>query len=403
LIFCCVFPACWKNQTGKPVIFDDLDVKDPGDYTVRVLLFKNVDQCVLSSSAGFSVRNSEMELLAHFGEDAKSVTTSIQDGKINCGGPAFDGSVIIVPDKDSLLSINSRPYRGNFKISISADGQKLAVINALGIEKYLAGVIGAEMPSYWESQALKAQTIAARTYCLFIKNRFGVNRSWDVRKSQANQVYGGVTAETATIRRAVNLTGGQVMECTLENGKKTIFPAYYSSTCGGHTESSYNTFGDFYPTLNGVKCPHCKEVSQKKYLSWGPVKFDQQQTTEKLFSRYPKLSELEKIKSIEPSSSVSPSRSGRVTSVRLIGENGKDSYLRGEDLRLTIDPTGKRIKSTLCKISMEDGQYCFKEGKGFGHGVGMCQYGTQAMARKGADFQEILQFYYPGMSLKKLY
>ncbi|MCK5472456.1 MAG: hypothetical protein KAI59_00370, partial [Planctomycetes bacterium] len=125
LIFCCVFPACWKNQTRKPIIFEN--VEDTDEYLIRVLLFNNIKECDLTSSGGFSVRGSGMELLAHFGEDGKPIKAAAEDGSISCGGPSFADNLIIVPDKRSLLSVNGRPYRGNLKLSVSKDGQSLTV------------------------------------------------------------------------------------------------------------------------------------------------------------------------------------------------------------------------------------------------------------------------------------
>ena len=84
-----------------------------------------------------------------------------------------------MPDKPFIFTVNQRSYRGNLVFVLNEDGSSFDVVNVVPLEAYLAGVIGAEMPNYWEPEALKAQTIAARTYCLYIKRRFGPRRSWD--------------------------------------------------------------------------------------------------------------------------------------------------------------------------------------------------------------------------------
>jgi stage II sporulation protein D len=89
--------------------------------------------------------------------------------------------------------------------------------------------------------------------------------------------------------------------------------------------------------------------------------------------------------------------------VNLTGTNGKSEFLRGEDLRLTIDPAGNRIRSIACKIANLDGKVAFLAGRGFGHGVGMCQCGAQGMAMQGKTANEILSHYYPGSKLVKAY
>lgn len=365
------------------------------------MLHDNATQCILTSTAGFSVRDSNLLLKAHYGVNSEPVEISVISGFIKIGDRMFGNGTVIVPDQSSILDINSKMYRGVIKLFTDTEGRTFRVVNELHIEEYLAGVVGAEMPSYWGKEALKAQTIAARTYCTYTKNRFGVNRQWDVKKTQANQVYRGVSAETVTVRQAVDETRGMVLQCKLRDSTIGIFPTYYSSTCGGHTESSYNTFGEYFPPLNGTRCEYCVKTAPPNYMAWGPVVFSESDITAKVLAHYPTLAELEKIESIEPVKVSEYGESkGRIVSFKLIGKDGKDAYLKGEDLRLTIDPSGTKIKSTFCKIKKVGDQYSFT-GKGFGHGVGMCQYGAQAMARVGKNYHQILRFYYPTATLVK--
>lgn len=391
--FACCFVGCWKKQTTRPVIIRER-IAAPSK-NVRVLLHGNTYKCVLSSSGGFTLRDSKTQLKAHFGVETGPLEITAISGYLKIGDRMFGNGTIITPDQMSLIKIDGKAYRGIVKLLTSSDGRSFQVINELHIEEYLAGVVGAEMPSYWGEHALKAQTIAARTYCLYTKNRFGRNRPWDVKRTQANQVYRGVSAETVTVKRAVRETRSMVLQCRHRDSTTGIFPAYYSSTCGGHTESSYNTFGEYFPPLTGVECNYCKKTAPPNYLAWGPVVFSETEVSTKIIAHYPSLAELVTIESIENAKMSNYGKNdNRVLSFRLIGKDGKDAYLKSEDLRLTLDSTGMKMKSTYCKFKKENGKYSFT-GKGFGHGVGMCQYGAQAMAREGRDYKQILRFYYP--------
>jgi len=374
LLFLCSLPGCEKRKLLEPTRAMDADSRSK----IKVLLFDNITNCTISGNAAFSV----IGVSPHTQADFNKLT--------------------IRPAEPFALTFNDQTYRGNFKLIAQPDNRSFDVINILPVEAYLAGVIGAEMPAYWEPEALKAQAVAARTYCLYIKNRFGTQRNWDVARTQAHQVYRGVSAESPTVRDAVNTTEGKVLFYTSETNTRQIFPAYYSSTCGGHTENSKNVFGDSYPTLSGTNCPYCKTVAKSKFLRWSGIEFTTDEITKKLAKRYPKLKSLGKIKNIEPVKTSNYEKFDRITSVKITGQNGKSEYLRGEDLRLAIDRTGTKIKSAACQIIKTGDKFRFVNGTGFGHAVGMCQCGAQAMARTGATSGDILNFYYPG-SIVRVY
>ncbi len=310
--------------------------------------------------------------------------------------------LIFEPAKEEPFAINdNQQYRGSLEIIVNPDGKTMMVINRVALEKYIAGVVASEMPSYWELEALKAQAIAARTYVMFIKNKFGKNRPWDVKATQANQVYKGLRAETMRTNEAVEATSGMVL-CTPETGE--VFPTYYSAVCAGHTENSENVFGDSYDTLTGVDCPWCRFNTRPSLFYWPDVIFDKQTVNKNILAKYPSLNELGTIEKIESAKeSVYAGGLSRIISVKLIGSTDKTAYLRGEDLRLAIDPTGSKIQSTSCTIISLKDEFMFIAGKGFGHGVGMCQYGAREMARQNKTAKEILDFYYPGNRIKLLY
>jgi stage II sporulation protein D len=405
LLFVVFYTGCKPRQLVRPTPQMDIE----SQFWVRVLLLEKATDCTIHISSPFSVStlgsNLQTEmLLARFDKLDGPLRVQVSAGKITLAGRILTGSeATICPDSPHIFSLDGDEYRGKLKLIITSDGNSVDAINIVPLEPYLAGVIGAEMPDYWEPEALKAQAIVARTYCLYNKQRFGSRRRWDVKKTQANQVYRGVGVESSQVWDAVNRTAGQVLTCRHPNGTEDTFPAYYSSICGGHTENSQNVFGDSYGPLTGVTCPYCKDVAKLSLFFWPTVQFDKTTVTTRLHRKYPKLKDLGEITKIIPVERSDYGGISRITRVRLVGSTGKSDFLRGEDLRLTIDPTGCKIKSTVCQIIKWGQNWAFVAGRGWGHGVGMCQYGAQGMARQGKTAVEILCHYYPRAKIVSIY
>ncbi len=362
---------------------------------IRVLLFGNLRRCTVASENGFVVHDAHNGVLAEFKTD-DGLPVFLLGEHILIGELAFGTDIVIKPNEPHVFTVDDNGYRGTLRLR-RQDGQDgLEGINHVPVESYLLGVVGSEMYSYWEPEALKAQAVAARTYCLFIKNRFGRRRRWDVSKTQSSQMYHGLKAETASVRQAVLETTGQVLLCRGTDGQELIFPTYYSSSCGGHTEKAEYVFGrDVRPVtaLTGVECPYCRDIARQSDFYWTPVTLTLWEISDKLLQRYPSLVKLEAIVDLHVS------RYGyldRVTQLQLIGQNGRTERLRGEDFRLTVDPTGRKLKSTLFKMKINGDQVEFTDGRGFGHGVGMCQCGAQGMAREKYSYRQILDYYFPG-------
>jgi len=131
------------------------------------------------------------------------------------------------------------------------------------------------------------------------------------------------------------------------------------------------------------------------------AEFEAREVSDRLIRRYPNLAGLKEIEVIEPFKVSEYGRFGRITSARLIGGDGKSGYLRGEDLRLTVDPSGTKIRSAACEIMKVGDKFRFYAGRGYGHGVGMCQCGAEGMARRGKSSEEILRYYYPGSKIMR--
>ncbi|MBA7561837.1 hypothetical protein ES708_03483 [subsurface metagenome] len=403
LLFLAVLNGCKQRRLTDPTTQMNIEQQ----FWVRVLLFDNIKDCSLKMDSPFSVTNQHTQIeQVHFDRFDTPVRINLDAGRISFAGWGCDGNEITIkPDKPYVFNINGSDYRGNLTLILNHDSNSFGAVNLVPIDPYLAGVIGAEMPGYWESAALQAQAIAARSYCLYIKKRFGRNRHWDVRRTQANQVYDGLAVESAQIWDTVNSTSGQVLTCREPNEKWNIFPAYYSSACGGHTENSQNVFGpdkSGVTTLTGVPCPYCRKVARQNFFSWPTVQMEKSFITKRLQNRYPSLNVLGNIEKIIPTQSKYKDFS-RLTSVKLVGSTGKTGFLIAEDFRLAIDPTGLKIKSACFEIVDMNDKWALESGRGFGHGVGLCQCGAQAQAREGKTAVQILRYYYPNSKIEKIY
>lgn len=396
--------GCEHRQVASPTIQMDIEEK----YWIRILLLKNVTTCTLNMTTPFRILDGRANPQTptsgkRFTPRGVPINIKLTSDGLSIGGKIFKHNpLMILPEDPHIFNLNGKDYRGKLRLIIRPDGGSFEAINLVPPEPYLAGVVGAEMPDYWEIEALKAQAITARTYCFYIKKRFGVNRNWDVKQTAANQVYRGLNAESAQVWQAVNQTKGQVLACEHADGTEDIFPSYYSSTCGGHTENSENVFGDSFGPLTGTACPYCQHVSKHRYFFWPMIQFDKKNVIAKLLNKYPRLKRLGDITSIHIAEQTEHEGYSRLTKIQLVGSTGKSDVLRAEDLRLTIDPTGRKLRSTICQIIDLDDKWAFMSGRGWGHGVGMCQYGAEGMARQGNTTEQILAHYYPGSKILTL-
>jgi stage II sporulation protein D len=399
-------------------------------FWVRVRLLNNVTECTFEVPSTFRIASTESGPGSQAGAPAleplhNPAKISIAGGQLMLGETPLAGrEVVLNPEKPYIFGLNGHKYRGRLKLILNREARSFDAINLVPLEPYVAGVIGEEMPYYWETEALRAQAIAARTYCLFIKNRFGTKRNYDVTRTQSSQVYGGIGAESAPIWDAVNSTCGQVLmapelmaekEGMADSGLRTadskiadpqlraLFPAYYSSACGGHTSSSQEVFGDSFSPLKAVPCPYCKEVAKLTIFYWPMTTFDRETAAKNLLQKYPKLNALGQISEITAGAESCYGSFSRMTRIRLTGTTGKRDTLRAEDLRLTLDPSGLKIKSAACRIVPWGDGWAFVSGRGWGHGVGMCQHGAEGMARLGSDAEAILHYYYPGARIVNVY
>jgi stage II sporulation protein D len=289
--------------------------------------------------------------------------------------------VSIKPRTSGNIFINNRRFRGEINL-IRGQDLKFLVVNVLGVEDYLKGVLVHEVSNKWPLEAIKAQAVAARTFAIY-QAQINQAKDFDLTADVYSQVYGGKTSETWKTSVAVNRTQGEVLTY---QGK--IFPAFFHATCAGHTEDASVLWKVDLPPLKGVECNFCLKSPHFKWRKEIPV----EEMENKLISAGFAIGGLEDIIITERNAS------GRVSKLKLVAA-GDSLEISGKDFRQLFDP--KALRSTDFTIQRSDDNFKI-EGKGWGHGVGLCQWGAYFMSLRGKRYDEILQYYYPGSEIKKL-
>ncbi len=319
---------------------------------------------------------------------------------LNIAGKEFNAAFFeLKPAEDEkTISYKGRKYFGILKII--SDGNTIRVINRLPLEDYLKGVVPAEMPmgrgeSYF--QALKAFAICARTYAI---DRMKDNNSlFDVYVDTRDQVYGGAGYERELANRAVDETAGMILTY---NGSPAI--VYYHSSCGGHTEDAEKVFGVNVPYLKGVNDGDPPNCSIAPNFEW-TEKYPEQVFVERLISAGLISSGIYSLQNIKVESR---DNSGRVSEllVSLSNNNGDDKevHISGGSIRSAIKTaSGKSLlRSTMFDVYMNSEKTVIINGKGYGHGVGLCQWGAINQSINGRDYKQILSFYFPGTEVSTL-
>ncbi|MBM3287535.1 MAG: SpoIID/LytB domain-containing protein [Candidatus Eisenbacteria bacterium] len=314
------------------------------------------------------------------------------------------------PGSDLCLEIDGKGYRGE-AIVYAAGGGRLSVVNVIDLESYLRGVLPAEIGDGGAKgfEAVKAQAVAARSYTLAHLNRWRA-RGFDLLPTVEDQVYLGIAGERKATDRALRETCG-----VLAHHDGHPIEAYYSSTCGGMTASLEDVWGrPPRPYLKARRDARRKGeesfCAASRYYRWSEEweGADLERilkgtlpgaTGEKNPQGWGRLKEI----ALEDKS-----RSFRVAALRVRFEK-KSFTLKGDRVRWIFRRAGggglpsalifkievRKSKGRVAKVVFHGG--------GYGHGVGLCQMGALGMAAEGADYRQILRFYYPGVRLARAY
>lgn len=290
-----------------------------------------------------------------------------------------------------------RSYRGTLRILPAGPGA-MRLVNILPMEAYLAGVLPGEVLRSWRAETYKAQAIAARTYALMARNARS-RYDFDVYDSTLSQVYGGAGAETDKSWEAVRATWGVVTTYRAAGGKRALLKTYYHSTCGGETAGAGSVFGGptSPPLAGGVKCTYCRK--SPKYR-WPEVVLTKRYITDVLQrSGSAGLARLGPVRRVEVAKRTGSG--GRIERIRIVDASGQSVLVRAGYWRVLVG-AGK-VPSTWFDIADRGDRIALTGGRGYGHGVGLCQWGAEYLASRGKTGEEIVRYYYPGVELVRAY
>lgn len=337
---------------------------------LRVAIEEQAPAVTVGSSTAATVRSLDGQPLGQVPSGRSLVVTPVENELqlINWQGQGF----WVEPAEGGHIFINDAWYRGRVLLLSTVDG--VTAINWVDVEAYLYSVLGGEMPTSWPIEALKAQAVAARSYALYHQQK-GTQRPFDVSDSTASQVYRGLAAEASSTHAAVEATRGQVL--TYSN---RVIEAVFHSSSGGFTENVEDVWQQAVPYLRAVP----------DYDQGAPV-FQWAET----FSlvdfgrRVGGIGELHQV-TIEETTP-----RGRVVALTLAGSEGS-RRLSGRDLRRALG-----LRSTLFSVALA-GDTVQVTGRGFGHGIGLSQWGARQLALDGHTYQQILGHYYQGVALAEV-
>jgi stage II sporulation protein D len=427
---------------------------------LRVGIFLNQTEANISGDGTFKIYNLKSNNIISE-EHNKIVKLLPHDKGIEIlGKGVYSGPIKIIPVGNTkvIVIVNGQKYRyrGNIEVDIDKEYRKLNVINIIGIEEYLYGVLKKEISPRWPAEALKAQAVAARTFAIFNMNKY-IDKGYNICASTNSQAYGGVNHEDLLTNRAVDETRGVIITY-----KGKPINAVYHSDSGGYTEDSENVWGSFLPYLRSVKSIFEEKVSPPHHI-WS-YSINEKDLTKKLQEQGYAVNS---VISIEP---VNKSEAGRIGELYFITDNNEVINMKTNDFRsligadlirstlFNIEAIGREsniMEETEDKKEIEDKEeqkesikeileqkkdWTIKEllelmkknkeereekkeeevlkveivkssilftfifsGSGNGHGVGMSQWGAYGMALQGSGYQDILKYYYQGINIIKKY
>jgi len=305
------------------------------------------------------------------------------------------GRIVIHPAKSPAIWVNDHLYRGDVTVYRRPGGRVMAV-NVIDLEQYIASVVDSEMPLTFPAAARRAQAIVARSYVLYQQQLAGARREFDVYASTRSQKYQGyqyrdgrgrkLAGESDSSRQVVQETAGQV---ALFNGQ--LFPAYYSAVCGGRTTNGPAVFSDAVAALTSVPCQWCQAAERFRWTRT----MSADRATVLLKKHFAKNGQaFQQLKSI---TTIPDSRDEAAGGSRIQVSDGSHTYIiDGRKLRSLF--SGSVLPSPYFNARLDGGQVIF-DGRGHGHGVGLCQWGARGQALAGRSTTQIIQAYYPGVSL----
>ncbi|MFA5975849.1 MAG: SpoIID/LytB domain-containing protein [Elusimicrobiota bacterium] len=349
--------------------------------TVRIRILRTKHSLRLTCSGAYAARSiaGGKIIPLHGACTARRTKKGIQVGR-----SVYSGGVRVAPANPSdYMVLNGRRCRGAMVFQPLPNG-RLDVVEHVGLEEYLYGVLPREVGADWPLEALKAQAVVSRTY-MVANLATDPDQRYDVANDVSAQVYGGLEDEASASNEAVDQTRGEI----LTNAQGKPLQTFFHSSCGGKTEtpeyvwSTGDTIG-----FTSIKDPFCKE---DPFYHW-ELNISEPILRARLRRAGFRVSEIKQIKIAR----VSPS--GRAWIFLVKSSSGKREIL-GNRFRMAVGPEALR-STMITEITRTKRGFHF-EGRGWGHGVGLCQWGALGRAKDGQTYQQILEAYYPRAVLSR--
>lgn len=368
LFFLTFLSPCFAD--GFDDLLDESGLEGSFSPTLRIGIKVDVTSVALSGDADVLDQNGSVT-----GQIQGAYELSVKDGEISISGTKFGRGPIRLRSSLLPLKIGTTMLRG--EVEIFLQNGKLTVVNELGIEDYVRGVINKEAIPSWPLEAKKTQAVLARTFAVYQKMFNPRSRLYDLAPSVLDQVYGGLGKEDLSSNRAVNETKGEVI--TIGSNPAKI---YFHSTCGGTISSSAEVWGKDEPHLKEKACPYCIKSSLYRWTR--------------------KLDTADVAKRLSPAGI-----SGGIQSIKT--ERGrtrvKNVVVNGKKIPVNKfrELVGFSVVWSNDFTVQKNGKTLIFQGKGAGHGVGVCQWGMAGMAAQGKNHKEIVKFYLSGIEIRKMY
>ncbi len=349
--------------------------------TIRIGIIENADSVNVSCEGEFSVVDTgsgrEMKL------NSRNVyLVSARGRNIKIREKTLGSKIKIKPaGAKDRLRVNGKRYRG--VITIVSSG-KLRVINTLGLEEYLYGVLPREISPEWPVEAMKTQAVVSRTFAVRNKGKHG-SKGYDLSATVFCQVYGGMECEDKRSNAAVDSTKGEVIKCGDE-----LVQAVSHSTCGGFTEEVSNVWKNDDPPKY-LKCVRCQYCRKSPRYSWEKT-IKKEVIRTRLNNKGYKVGQIKQLKVAGRAPF-----SKRAMYINVYHSGGKLA-IQSNRFRLAVG--ADVIKSALLRLKNYRDEVKFV-GRGWGHGVGLCQWGAKGCAERGHGYRKIIRKYYPGTKVVK--
>lgn len=389
----------WRLSAPVAVSWDRLRegdiVASPSTIpAVRVRLGASGEQVALRIDGPYRVMaRGDWRVLAQ-GSRLEESAARIADDRLQLGERSFAAEQVdlhvLVPGS---LWVAGQRYPGHLRL-VREGNHRLLVVNLVELEQYVAVVLDAEMPASFPTEAREAQAVAARSFVLCQMKTAGAVNEYDVEDGTGSQVYRGLSAvdlppnSTDTpAPTAAEITARTRGIALTYRGR--IFSTHYCATCGGSTADGRSIFVAAAPPLVSVPCEYCSHAPRYRWEVTLPRDAICQHAAEWCAARGRMLGQLEHIE-------VLPAPESGVATVRLIGSKG-EATLTAHEFRQFVTGPGLLPSAVFEIVAERDGWLV--RGRGFGHRVGMCQWGARGQAELGQSCQQILAHYYPGTEL----